>query len=46
MASAFFEPQPANTKARIMIRDLCKSFGKKKAVSHLWLDIFEKQLTG
>ena len=46
-----YEPDPDNLNARIMVQDLCKSFSskfssaKKPAVDHLWLNIYENQLT-
>src|SRR5699024_7632245 len=43
--SKIFEPQPKNATSRIEIRDVCKSFTQKAAVDHLWLDIYENQLT-
>lgn len=45
-----YEPEPDNLNAKIQIQNVCKAFrtkasGKKLAVNHLWLNIYENQLT-
>lgn len=45
LKSKLFEPQPKGVASRIELHNVCKSFTSKMAVNHLWLDIYENQLT-
>ncbi len=40
-----FESEPKGGKAGIRIQNLTKTFGKKNAVDHLSLNMFENQIT-
>lgn len=45
ISNSDYEEEPVNLKAGVRINNLCKSFGKKMAVSKLNLNIYEDQIT-